>query len=166
VLVFENKCARFLSRCKHSVRHKLWFGLINHINVPPLTVSGRFLVYFFIVFRVSEFNLQVWGCVFFLSFIVVLNLLRNLVIQHFIRPVWLPSLIFQFTFFADLSAHRLWIDRNWVYFGLCWTMWYWDTSFLLFTVFPHHCLSTNAWYLNDIHPPSNVKTNGLRDFCN
>jgi hypothetical protein len=57
---------------------------------------------------------------------------------------------------AGLSAPRLWIDKIAVYFGLYWTMWHCDMSFLLFTVFPHHFISTNARYLYDINAPSTV----------
>ena len=135
-----------MSRLYGSVPHELWYRLINHTNAEPLIVSGVFFIYFFIVFRVSEFNLQVWECVFFLSFVVVLNLSRNLSILQFFRPEWLLNIIFQFTFFAGLSARRLWIDNSDVYFGLWCRLWHWDTSFWLFTVFPYHCLSTNAWY--------------------
>jgi len=117
VLVFVYNCASFLPSCLGCVEHEWWFGFINHINVEPLTVSRVFLIYFFILFRNSEFNLQVWWCVFSV-FYSCLNLSRNLVILHFIRPAWLRSLNFQFPFFAALSAHRLWIDRNEVYFVL------------------------------------------------
>ena len=145
VLVFEYKCASLVSRCHGSVPHELWFGLINHTNAEPLIVSGVFFINFFIVFRVSELNLQVWECVFFLSFIVVLNLSRSLAILQFIRPEWLLNIIFQFRFFGGLSARRLWIGNSDVYFGLWCSFWHWDTSFWLFTVFPYHSLSTNAW---------------------
>jgi hypothetical protein len=45
---------------------------------------------------------------------------------------------------AVLSAPWLWIGNIEVYLGLCLTMWHSDTSFLLFTVFPHHFIFTNA----------------------
>jgi len=60
------------------------------------------------------------------------------------------------TLVAGLSARSLWIANIDVYFGHCRTIWHCDTSFLLFTVFPYHCLFTNASYLYDIHPPSTV----------
>jgi hypothetical protein len=45
---------------------------------------------------------------------------------------------------AGLLARGPWIDNIEVYLGLWCTKWHWDTSFLLFTDFPYHCLSSNA----------------------
>jgi len=45
---------------------------------------------------------------------------------------------------AGLSVRMLWIDNFEVYLGLWYTKWHCDTSILLFTAFPCHCLSNNS----------------------
>jgi len=42
VFVFEYNCASLVLRCHGSVSHELRFGLINHINAEPVTLSGIF----------------------------------------------------------------------------------------------------------------------------
>lgn len=56
--VFENKRAILLPRCHGSVSHVLIFCLIGHTNTELMTVPFVCVLYFFILFRGSDFNLQ------------------------------------------------------------------------------------------------------------
>jgi len=73
MLVLENNRAILVSRCHGCLSHELGQELIDHINAEPLIVSGVFLMYFVIVFRV-----QIWNCscvtASFTDFIAVLSL--------------------------------------------------------------------------------------------
>ena len=152
VLVFEYKCVSLVLRCHGSVSHELLFGLISHINAEPRyhcksrSTASRacfnIFLYCFPCFRVQFAGVMLYH--FSVSY-SCFESVTQFSYSAFYQASVTSSLIFQFTFFAGPSAHRLWMDSNEVYFGLCWTMWHCDTSFLLYTVFPCHCLYTNAW---------------------
>ena len=68
---------------------------------------GHVLTYFFIAFLGSDFTLRLWHCVCFTAFYRFLSLSRTLAILQFIRPEWLPRIIFQI-----ICLHSFFLKTN------------------------------------------------------